>query len=105
MRGTANTLIVVGGSLVLAPLMYTYLCYRLLAQTAAVRISYRPESGHITLDWPILPDYYVPLCLLIGTMCMGGGIFLAWRSPEAASLGELPEQGGGSKSLSLGLNQ
>lgn len=105
MRATANTLIAVGGCVILGPLVYTYLCYRLVAQTMAVRIPYRPESGQINFTGIVLPDYYVPLCLLIGALCIGVGISSAWRSREVAFVGELPEQEGGSKSLSLGLNR
>jgi hypothetical protein len=68
-RFFSNTLVITGGVLVVAPLIYIHLAYSLTAQIFINRadINDFKFTGH-------LPDYYFPACLLIGAICIGLGI-------------------------------
>ena len=83
MKSTANTLLIVGGGIVLAPLAYMYLCNRLIAQTLVAIAQHSPGNDANVNFKPGLPEYYVPICLLIGATCIGVGILLARRSRDA----------------------
>jgi formate hydrogenlyase subunit 3/multisubunit Na+/H+ antiporter MnhD subunit len=83
---SANTLIVVGGCLVIAPLAFLYFSYRLAAQVLSVAIAHEPPWDKVNFH-PTLPEYYVPACLILGALCIGIGVFLSWaaRRERAAS--------------------
>lgn len=64
-----GTLVITGGALVIAPLIYRYLVYRLIAQV----LIERADSDKIKFG-SSLPEYYIPVCLAIGLICIGVGI-------------------------------
>ena len=72
-------LITVGGCLVLGPVIYTYLVYKLGAETAAQIVT----SGKFHIEFPpVLPEYYIPACLTIGILCIACGTLLGWRNRD-----------------------
>ena len=84
MKNTANVLIVAGGLIVLSPFAFLYFTYRLAAQAVYAAI----EQGQ--LDYkvnfkPNPPEYYIPLCLMLGLACIVAGVFFAWRGHKQNS--------------------
>jgi hypothetical protein len=75
---SANILIVVGGCLIIAPLAFLYLSYRLIAQVLSELVVHGSQWDKVNFH-PTPPEYYVPLCLIIGAICIGVGMFLSWR--------------------------
>jgi len=78
MKNTANILIVIGGGLVLIPFAYLYFSHRLVSQILSELIVRGQTNPTVDLT-PILPNYYIPVCLLLGIACIGIGIFFAGR--------------------------
>lgn len=67
-RFFSSTLVITGGVLVVAPLIYQYLIYRLLTEAMI-------KQGFTDLSFNKgLPYYYLPACLVIGAICIGLGI-------------------------------
>lgn len=75
---SANILIIVGGCLVIAPLAFLYLSYRLIAQLLSEAMTHGGQWDKVDFR-PAPPEYYVPLCLILGAACIGVGVFLSWR--------------------------
>ena len=84
MKNTGNILIVTGSLFILSPFAYVYFTNRLVAQALYPAI----ERGE--LDYKIkfnqsLPEYYIPICLILGLACIGIGVFSAWRGDKKNS--------------------
>lgn len=75
---TANVLIIVGGCLIVAPLAFLYMSYRLITQMIFEAMARGVEAPHAHLD-PPPPGYYVPICLILGALCIGVGVLLHWK--------------------------
>ncbi|HEX8251290.1 MAG TPA: hypothetical protein VF599_24165 [Pyrinomonadaceae bacterium] len=73
-----STLVIVGGILVVAPIIYKYLLYRLLTHILIERADL--ESFNFNSN---LPKYYLPACLVIGTICIGLGIVFEIKDRSA----------------------
>jgi hypothetical protein len=84
---SANTLIVVGGCLVMAPLAFLYFSYRLGAQVLSEAIAHETQWDKVNFH-PMLPEYYVPACLILGALCIGIGVFLSWQARRERSESE-----------------
>ena len=82
----ANALIIVGGCLVVTPLAFLYMSYRLIAQMLSEAVAHGIEP-RASLS-PMLPGYYVPACLLLGTFCIGVGVLLTWKGKRHVYPGE-----------------
>jgi hypothetical protein len=89
-HSAANTLIVVGGCLVIAPLAFFYLSYRLSAQVLSEAIAHGSQWDKVNLR-PAPPDYYVPTCLVLGALCIGVGVLSSWRRDAAPLSIESPD--------------
>src|ERR1700753_3851580 len=74
----ANILIIVGGCLVIAPLAFLYMSYCLLTRllSEAMDRGFGPADVHLR---PFPPEYYVPACLILGTLCLCVGALLSWQ--------------------------
>lgn len=68
-RFFSTTLVITGGVLVVAPLIYRYLLYSLASQVIMERGDI--DKFKFTGD---VPEYYFPACLVIGLICIGLGI-------------------------------
>ena len=69
---TPNLLIVTGGMLIVSPFVYLYLVYRLSSTTMLDGIAAGRVWDKVTFN-PPLPEYYVPLVLVVGILCIISG--------------------------------
>lgn len=89
---TANLLIIVGGCLIVAPLVFLYFSYRLAAHAFSVALAHGKQWDKVTV-YPLPPEYYVPACLIFGVLCIGVGALLSRQAefggaqPETLRLG------------------
>lgn len=67
-RFFSSTLVITGAVLVVAPLIYKYLIYRLM-----IEIMTKRNFTEFSFD-SNLPDYYYAVCLLIGVICIVLGV-------------------------------
>ena len=80
MKSSSCILFLVGGGIIVAPMAFLYLTYRLSAQTLLEAIDKGRDWDKVNFH-PIPPEYYFPVCLLIGFLCIGSGVVLAFREP------------------------
>jgi cytochrome bd-type quinol oxidase subunit 2 len=78
MKNTANVLIVTGGIIILTPFAYLYFTYRLTSHALYAAIEQGQLDYKVNLK-PVLPEYYIPICLMLGVACLATGVFFAWR--------------------------
>ena len=65
-------------------MVFLYQSYELAANTLKESWNHGIEATKYTFT-PALPEYYIPVCLLIGGLCLGIGVCLIWkehRGPE-----------------------
>lgn len=86
---TANILIIVGGCLILAPLAFLYLCYRLASQVLSEAISHGLQWEKVNLH-PLPPDYYVSIWIITGLLCIGIGVYLASEGKNKEVVSDFP---------------
>ncbi len=84
---SAKILIIVGGCLVIAPLAFLYFTYRLSAQVLSDAIAHGSQWDNVNFH-PVPPEYYTPVCLLLGALCIGAGMLLSWRDGNTVSAAE-----------------
>ncbi len=84
---SANTLIIVGGGLIIAPLAFLYLSYRLITRLLSEAMTHGRPWDKVDFR-PAPPEYYVPACLILGALCIGIGVALSWRDSGGASQSE-----------------
>jgi hypothetical protein len=82
-------MIIVGGCLIIAPLAFLYFSYRLIAQLLSEALAHGTQWDKVTFR-PEPPEYYVPVCLILGGLCIGVGVLLAWRNKVGVSQSEPP---------------
>lgn len=82
---SAKILIIVGGCLVVAPMVFLYMSYQLLAN--AQKDTWNHGRSYTDFKFtPSLPEYYVPLCLLIGVVCIALGAYISWQEYQRQTI-------------------
>lgn len=82
---SSNILLIIGGCLIVAPLAFIYLSYRLSAQVLAEAMAHGRQWDKVDFH-PAPPEYYFPVCLLLGVLCIGIGVFLSQQDRNRASV-------------------